>query len=172
MEHAKWITEYYGALLGGTITKVGSRRQAGDNEAFPFFEVTKPNGEVYEVEVSQDEEGNGPGFLFGLPNPNDKPKKKKPARSKQYPGLGSGKTRPKPTKLTNGAVTYGNMTKDQARLLITDLAAKLPNGPKKKFYLVGPMRVLDAGKHSQIDLKKLSCPSLMKLVEKWGLLTN
>jgi hypothetical protein len=160
MEHTKWITEYYGALLGGTITKVGHRRQNGDNESYPWFEVTKPTGEVYEVEVSRDEEGNGPGFLFGLPDPNDKPKKKKkaPAPSRQYHGLGSGNGRP--------------MSKKSARLLITDVAAKLPDGPRKKFYLVGPMRVLDAGRHSGIELKKLSCRSLMELVEKWDLLTN
>lgn len=36
---------------------------------FPAFTVRTPAGDVFTVEVSRDEEGNGPGFLFGLPTP-------------------------------------------------------------------------------------------------------
>jgi hypothetical protein len=36
---------------------------------FPAFTVKTPSGETFVVEVSRDPEGNGPGFLFGLPTP-------------------------------------------------------------------------------------------------------
>ena len=43
-----------------------------ENETFwPTFTMTK-DGETFTIEVSQDEEGNGAGFLFGLPDPNVK----------------------------------------------------------------------------------------------------
>ncbi len=71
MEHKEWLQKYYEGLLGGRITKVGFKHLKGDGEPYPFFEVKKDSGEVYEIEVSRDEEGNGPGFLFGLPDPND-----------------------------------------------------------------------------------------------------
>lgn len=62
---------YMKALVGGKIIEAGM----GDvvlgeygfgNEGFPYFIVEK-NGEQFRVEVSQDSEGNGAGFLFGLP---------------------------------------------------------------------------------------------------------
>jgi hypothetical protein len=35
---------------------------------FPII-VFKKGKETFECDISQDEEGNGPGFLFGLPFP-------------------------------------------------------------------------------------------------------
>lgn len=59
-EHKKWLVRYLSHLEGRKITKVGITA-----EGFPFFTLDDKS----KIEVSQDEEGNGPGFLFGLPNP-------------------------------------------------------------------------------------------------------
>jgi len=52
-------------LVGATITAVGQKE-----DGFLYF-TAEHNGDKFEIEVSQDEEGNGPGMLFGLPNPYD-----------------------------------------------------------------------------------------------------
>ena len=57
---------YYRQLIGCTITAVGENA-----EGFPYIVAKRPCGEEFTCEISQDEEGNGPGFLFGLPNPYD-----------------------------------------------------------------------------------------------------
>lgn len=61
---------YYSALKGATITDVKMRP---DNEfpgeEWPVLMVRFADGSTGEVEVSRDSEGNGPGFLFGLPVP-------------------------------------------------------------------------------------------------------
>lgn len=61
--HREFWSRYYAALKGAKIIDAG----IGD-DGFPYFEAQK-NGEVFLCEVSQDAEGNGPGFLFGLPKP-------------------------------------------------------------------------------------------------------
>jgi len=63
MTEKKWMLEYYGGAVGMKITAVGV-----SEDGFPFL-VGKKGGETYRLEVSMDEEGNGPGFLFGLPMP-------------------------------------------------------------------------------------------------------
>ena len=57
---------YYRHLIGCTITAVGQNA-----EGFHYFVVNDANGNDTTIEISKDEEGNGPGFLFGLPNPYD-----------------------------------------------------------------------------------------------------
>ena len=59
----EWLQSYLKTMVGGTIKSVGVT-----DDGFPFFVVQKGR-DSYTVEVSQDEEGNGPGFLFGLPVP-------------------------------------------------------------------------------------------------------
>lgn len=56
----KWMIKYLSHLEGKKIVKVGVTK-----EDYPFF--TLDDGS--KIEVSRDEEGNGPGFLFGLPRP-------------------------------------------------------------------------------------------------------
>lgn len=63
---SNFYQRYYGSMVGGTITKTGT-----SGEGFHFFEVRMPDGRKFKCEISQDEEGNGPGFLFGLENPYD-----------------------------------------------------------------------------------------------------
>ena len=57
----KWAERYYAGLKGFTVEETGL---GSDN--FPYL-IMRKGEEVLKIEVSQDEEGNGPGFLFGLP---------------------------------------------------------------------------------------------------------
>jgi hypothetical protein len=51
---------YYKQLLGRKIINIGCTE-----DGFWYFKLD--NG--LQIEISCDEEGNGPGFLFGLPHP-------------------------------------------------------------------------------------------------------
>jgi len=65
----RWNAGYYSALNGATIVRfLGTDEDEFGGRGFPMFEVKLANGELVEVVVSQDEEGNGGGFLFGLPD--------------------------------------------------------------------------------------------------------
>ena len=69
----KFWQKYYGALEGATIVKFNGMNEEGadwENDAFPSFTVKFADGSLGVIEVSRDEEGNGGGFLFGLPHPN------------------------------------------------------------------------------------------------------
>jgi hypothetical protein len=61
-----WAQKYYEGAIGLTIVGVEI-----DEDGFPVLLCTDKARPAVEVrlEVSQDEEGNGPGFLFGLPTP-------------------------------------------------------------------------------------------------------
>lgn len=61
----EWTNKYMSALEGKTITKAGATLE--DGAVWPFFVFELEGGFEIKVEVSRDEEGNGPGFLFGLP---------------------------------------------------------------------------------------------------------
>lgn len=63
-EPGSFIQRYMKALVGCTIIATGATI-----DGFPFFVASDEHGVEYKCEVSQDEEGNGPGFLFGLPMP-------------------------------------------------------------------------------------------------------
>jgi hypothetical protein len=64
---AAFYDRYYKQLEGATITKFDGVIEITDGEGFPAFQVTLANGQVIDLEVSSDPEGNGGGFLFGLP---------------------------------------------------------------------------------------------------------
>ena len=68
----KFYADYYGTLVGATITKVTVSESDDEGHSWPKFAVTLKDGTKLELELSQDEEGNGPGFMFGLPSPNSK----------------------------------------------------------------------------------------------------
>lgn len=53
-----WMKKYLKPLVGKKIVEVGETK-----EGYPFFKLNDGT----KIEVSRDEEGNGPGFLFGLP---------------------------------------------------------------------------------------------------------
>lgn len=63
-------TKYYGALNGCVVelVQIHVEDAFGSNEFWPKLYLKAKDGSKYIVEVSRDEEGNGPGFLFGLPN--------------------------------------------------------------------------------------------------------
>lgn len=58
-----YYEKYYKGAVGLTI--IGFK---WDDE-FPVLVCRAPNGEVGELAISQDSEGNEPGFLFGLAAP-------------------------------------------------------------------------------------------------------
>ena len=72
MKMKPWLELYLEPLVGATITKVEikTEEEEGFSEDWPVLTIKFSDGHVGEVEVSRDEEGNGPGFLFGLPLPD------------------------------------------------------------------------------------------------------
>ena len=51
-------------------SKFNGMSDAGDyDEGFPSFTARLKDGSETDIEVSRDPEGNGGGFLFGLPLP-------------------------------------------------------------------------------------------------------
>ena len=54
----EWTKRYFQHLVGKKIVEVGVTR-----DGFPFFKLDDGK----KIEVSRDPEGNGPGWLFGLP---------------------------------------------------------------------------------------------------------
>jgi hypothetical protein len=60
MDDNTFMKKYMKGLEGRTIVKTGVNK-----DGFPFFTLDDKS----KIEVSQDPEGNGPGFLFGLQIP-------------------------------------------------------------------------------------------------------
>ena len=63
----KWANDYYGQLVGYTIKEFkiedDSEIDEGFDSQFPVFVLSNGKEEL-KISVSQDEEGNGSGFLF------------------------------------------------------------------------------------------------------------
>jgi hypothetical protein len=65
----RWNAGYYSALNGATIVGfVGTTTDDFGGRGFPQFLVKLANGQKAVIEISQDPEGNGGGFIFGLPD--------------------------------------------------------------------------------------------------------
>ena len=62
-DYNKFYTKHYKQLEGFTIKKFLGMSVEKDIESFPQFLISNGNEEVM-IEVSQDPEGNGGGFLF------------------------------------------------------------------------------------------------------------
>jgi hypothetical protein len=64
----KWQRDYYGQLVGATIEacaiEPNTTGYGGGDDGWPTFLVRTRDGHVLKLEISQDEEGNGPGFIF------------------------------------------------------------------------------------------------------------
>lgn len=83
VQEKQFLTDYYRSAIGLTIVDFKWREQAdmadpGDPpdmvdmewyEQFPVLVCRTPDGEIVELDISQDEEGNGRGFIFGLERP-------------------------------------------------------------------------------------------------------
>lgn len=66
----EWTRLYYGSLVGAKCVGVEAETdnsEYGFGDCWPKLIFEHPKGGRFTVEVSRDEEGNGPGFLFGLP---------------------------------------------------------------------------------------------------------
>jgi hypothetical protein len=66
----RWNQGYYKQLEGATILRFKGTDfdEFGGNRGFPMFVARLVTGELVELVLSQDEEGNGGGFMFGLPD--------------------------------------------------------------------------------------------------------
>ena len=80
-DEKKFQKDYYGQLIGFKVTKVEQKVEdmGGYEEVWPLITLKKGVKEI-QREVSKDEEGNGPGCLFGLEikvqvDPNNPPPK-------------------------------------------------------------------------------------------------
>jgi hypothetical protein len=64
----EYFAKYYGDLVGATILSFdGMQNEDCDfGDGFPSFTVKFKDGEVGQIQISQDPEGNGGGFIFGL----------------------------------------------------------------------------------------------------------
>jgi len=62
-DYNKFYNEHYKQLEGFTIKKFLGMSEEKDINPFPQFLISNGNEEVM-IEVSQDPEGNGGGFLF------------------------------------------------------------------------------------------------------------
>ena len=64
----EWAKNYYGQLVGYTIKEFKIEEDGYIDEdfdvQFPVFVLEKKGEEDIKISVSQDEEGNGSGFLF------------------------------------------------------------------------------------------------------------
>ena len=67
-ERTEFYRRYYGVLVGYQVDSVALAQDEG-GALWPTLTMTKQGSPDLEVEVSRDEEGNGPGFLLGLPRP-------------------------------------------------------------------------------------------------------
>jgi len=61
---ADWLRRYLEPLQGGTVTNAAI--VADEGLAWPEILVRLAAGQMVRLEISQDEEGNGPGFVHGL----------------------------------------------------------------------------------------------------------
>lgn len=67
-----WNQAYYKQAVGLTITAIKVRWDEQDQQAYTVFVCQRKNDEGvierFALELSEDAEGNGPGFMFGLPS--------------------------------------------------------------------------------------------------------
>lgn len=67
----EWKQKYYSFLKGAKIVNVEVFEDdlfTGADKNWVCITIEKAEGVRYELQLSRDEEGNGPGFMFGLPN--------------------------------------------------------------------------------------------------------
>lgn len=58
----KTLSEELNELIGATVIQAEVISSYGDN--WPVLILTHPNGKMIQIEISRDDEGNGPGVLF------------------------------------------------------------------------------------------------------------
>lgn len=66
--HLDFYHRYFSQLVGATIEEFIFAHDKDEDEYWPTFKVKLADGSRLEIEISQDEEGNGPGWISGLPS--------------------------------------------------------------------------------------------------------
>jgi hypothetical protein len=61
------MKKYYQQLIGATITSFEFNNDGDGLDPFPCYTVQDKEGNILNIEISRDEEGNGGGFLFIAP---------------------------------------------------------------------------------------------------------
>jgi hypothetical protein len=67
MTAKEWMEAYLKPLSGTVIRQVKVRED--ELGQWPVLVIQPLKGDVFEIEIGRDAEGNGPGFIFGLPRP-------------------------------------------------------------------------------------------------------
>jgi hypothetical protein len=72
-QEKEYLEKYYGELVGAKIIdfSIVAENDYGVN-FWPTFIVELVDKQTRVIEISQDPEGNGPGFIFGLSNPSSR----------------------------------------------------------------------------------------------------
>jgi len=66
-EAKDYYAKYYGDLVGSTVLSFDGMQDDGSGgDGFPSFTIRFKDGETGQIQISQDPEGNGGGFVFGL----------------------------------------------------------------------------------------------------------
>ena len=60
----EFLDKHLSQLVGATIISARGDIEAESGELWPTIVLRLANGKEAQLEVSRDEEGNGPGFLF------------------------------------------------------------------------------------------------------------
>ena len=67
MEENNFFDKYYGDLVGSKIISFdGMMDDEMGGDGFPTFTIKFKSGDIGQIQISQDPEGNGGGFIFGL----------------------------------------------------------------------------------------------------------
>lgn len=66
-QELNYFAKYYGDLVGAKIISFdGMQDDEMGGDGFPSFTVLFDSGDIGKIQISQDPEGNGGGFIFGL----------------------------------------------------------------------------------------------------------
>lgn len=74
-----YLRGYYGQLIGATVVGIKMNIEQDQEYGDPLFAKVWPiiifekDGQEYRCEISRDEEGNGPGYMFGLNQTSNAP---------------------------------------------------------------------------------------------------
>lgn len=70
-QEQNYFKSYYSDLVGAKVMSFNGMQDDGSGgDGFPTFTVLFKSGEIGQIQISQDPEGNGGGFIFGLAAPN------------------------------------------------------------------------------------------------------
>jgi len=75
MKKDDFWSKYYGSLVGAKIISFEGMNTEDEDygDGFPEFKIRFADGQVGIISISQDPEGNGGGFIFGLEAPAPHP---------------------------------------------------------------------------------------------------